>query len=204
MQLEALLRARADLWRAGDDEARPGGTHLPSGNPELDRRLGGGWPLRALSEILLDRHGIGELRLLLPALAELSRTRWLAWVAPPHIPYAPALAAAGIDLAHLLWIQPQNPADGLWAAEQALRSGVCGAVLHWPDAVNTRQLRRLQLAAEHGEAAAILFRPRREAQQASPAALRIELEPQPGGHLTVHVRKRRGGWTPAPLELAVG
>jgi hypothetical protein len=81
----------------------------------------------------------------------------------------------------------------LWAAEQALKSGTCGAVLLWPEQVRTAQLRRLQLAAEQGDCPAILFRSPRVAGQASPAALRLRVRPSPLG-LEVGVIKRRGTW----------
>jgi len=46
---------------------------VSSGFPELDAGLpGGGWPAGALTEILPAHEGIGELRLLGPALAGLS------------------------------------------------------------------------------------------------------------------------------------
>ncbi len=189
MNLDTLLQ-RADLWRAG--AAAPAAPHLGTGSPELDEQLGGGWPLGALTEILLDHQGIGELQLLLPALARLSRERWQAWVEPPHIPYAPALADAGIDLSRFLWVHARDK-ERLWAMEQALRSGACGAVLGWPADPDTRSLRRLQLAAEHGSACGFLFRPRRAARHPSPAAVRLELEPGQD-RMVLHVLKRRGGW----------
>ena len=73
---------------------------------ELDAELpGGGWPATALIEILPQHEGIGELRILGHTLARLSNEgRSLAWIAPPHLPYAPALQAAGIDLARLLFL----------------------------------------------------------------------------------------------------
>lgn len=198
MNLHTLLN-RADIWR-GRESVSQTVPHLPTGYPELDEPLGGGWPLGALTEILVDREGIGELRLLIPALARLSRTRWQAWVAPPHVPYAPALTAAGIDLRHLVWIRAHGDDQVLWSLEQSLRSGVCGAVLGWPKRADNRALRRLQLAAEHGEATGFLFRSRREARQPSPAAVRLELEHRAGG-LAVHILKRRGGWAGKPVEI---
>src|SRR2546430_13734680 len=92
----AALLDRPDIWR-GDSLSRTGAPTLPCGFPGLDAELpGGGWPAGALTEILLAHEGIGELRLLGPALAGLSRRGLrLVWVAPPHLPYAPALAAAG-------------------------------------------------------------------------------------------------------------
>lgn len=204
MSLDTILQ-RADIWRGGEHslhDRSPAGRALATGNGELDAQLpDGGWPLGALTELLLEQPGIGELRLLLPALARLTRTGcWLAWVAPPHLPYAPALAAAGVELSRLLLIQPASAGEGLWAMEQALRAGSCGAVLGWPPAVDHRRLRRLQLAAQAGNAMGVLFRPLSARGQASPAALRLHLEPGPAG-TTLHILKRRGGWVTRPVVL---
>lgn len=162
-----------------------------SGYPELDAWLpGGGWPRGQLTEILIDREAVGELSLLMPALAALSHERrWIAWIAPPHIPYAPALAAWGINLTTMLLVTKRGM-DRLWAAEQALASGMCGAVLTWPGIVDFRQLRRLQLAAERGRTCGFLFRPRRAAAEASPATLRLSIAREEG-ELIVHNLK---GW----------
>ena len=107
------------------------------------------WPTAALTEILPQHEGIGELRILGHALAKLAAEgRWLAWIAPPYLPYAPALQAAGIDLSRLLVIRTRSPRETLWAFEQTLRSQTCGAVLAWPEKIAYAELRRLQLAAE--------------------------------------------------------
>ena len=59
------------IWRGRNQTQRQAG--LASGYAELDRHLpGGGWPPAALTEILTEQYGIGELRLLMPALARLS------------------------------------------------------------------------------------------------------------------------------------
>ena len=124
------------LWRGGD-LGRVTAPSLPTGFAALDAELpGGGWPAAALIEILPQHEGIGELRILGYALARLSNEgRSLAWIAPPYLPYAPALQAAGIDLARLLFIKTHTLKETLWAMEQALRSHACGAVLAWPGAV---------------------------------------------------------------------
>ena len=189
--LEALLGERNDIWRAG---TAAGERHAIAGGLEgLDELLNGGWPQGALTELHYAEEGIGELSLLMPALARLSREgRWIAWIAPPHIPYAPALAAHDLDLSKVLMVHPRNHADTLWATEQALRSGTCGAVLAWPGRADDRALRRLQLAAEAGDCWGVLFRPGERREQPSPAALRLALEPRPRG-VGVRVLKRRGG-----------
>ena len=91
VSLDTVLQ-HPGIWR-GDQLAHSGVETLPTGFAELDEQLpGGGWPRGALTEILIEREGIGELRLLLPALVHASQqSGWLAWVAPPHVPYAPAL-----------------------------------------------------------------------------------------------------------------
>ncbi len=74
---ELLQRHGAQLWRARERESDSGAAAaagLPTGYAALDRCLpGGGWPRQGLIEILSDQRGIGELRLLLPALAALCR-----------------------------------------------------------------------------------------------------------------------------------
>lgn len=189
------------LWR-GAGPARTALPGVPTGFPELDAELpGGGWPAGALAEILPAHEGIGELRILGHALASLSaRGRCLAWIAPPHLPYAPALAAAGIDLARLLIVRTRSAKETLWATEQALRSRACGAVLAWPRLARYPELRRLQIAAEGGRSLALLFREPRAAGESSPAALRIALATAAGG-LAVNILKRRGGPLDRPILL---
>src|SRR5882724_5266769 len=197
----AALLDRPDIWR-GDSLSRAGTPAIPCGFPGLDAELpGGGWPAGALTEILPAHEGIGELRLLGPALAGLSRRGLrLAWIAPPHLPYAPALAAAGIDLTRLIIVRTASRKETLWAAEQALASNACAAVLAWPERPKYPELRRLQIAAEGGRAPAFLFRLPEAAGESSPAALRIALESS-GGGLAVRVFKRRGTPLARPILL---
>jgi len=196
-----ILR-RHDVWR-GNDLAQVASPGVPSGFAALDAALpGGGWPTGTLTEILPAHEGIGELRLLGPALARLTREqRLVAWIAPPYLPYAPALAASGIDLERVLVVRTRTPQETLWAVEQGLRANACGAVLAWPPArVKYPELRRLQIAAEGGRGVAVLFRPTQAADESSPAALRLALETAPGT-LRVRVLKRRGGPLARPIVL---
>ena len=183
------LRRHPTIWR----RQAPSASALPTGFPALDAALpDAGWSMGALTEILIPREGVGELRLVMPALADLSaRGRWLAWVGPPYVPYAPALEARGIALSRILWVRSHNTVQQLWSAEQALRSGVCGAVLTWPTRVHPRRLRRLQLAAESGGAWALLFHREAPPGGGSPASLRLRVAPA-GNNLAVEVLKCRG------------
>lgn len=211
--LESLL-LRSQLWR-GDRRAEVAVPSEPTGHASLDALLpGGGWPRAALTELLVRTAGIGELSLLTPTLARLSRQdTWIALVAPPHFPYAPALASAGVALSRLLVVRAEQGADRLWAMEQALASGACSAVIGWPAFVHERALRRLQLAAEHGRALGIFFSSG-QATSSSLAALRLELQPEgtsgsfPGSdpeaiRLGVKVLKVRGPGIGSALMLDV-
>jgi len=177
---------------------------VPTGFQVLDSELpGGGWPTGALTEILGSQEGIGELGLVLPALAALTWAgKRVVWLAPPHLPYAPAVAAAGINLAQLVVIRAPGRRDALWAAEQALRAGCCHALLGWFRRAGYDDLRRLAVAAGGGAACVVLFRPRDAAAESSPACLRLALEAD-GDALSVHILKRRGMPAAAPLRLAV-
>jgi len=201
--LSALL-TRPDIRRGGaiGQVASPS---VPTGFAALDAELpGGGWPTGCLTELLPDHEGIGELRILGPALARLSRAgKRLAWIAPPRLPYAPARDAAGIALARLLIVRTAAPRDTLWATEQALRSAACGAVLVWPGATRYADLRRLQLAAEQAHALAVIFRAPRAEREASPAALRLALHTAAGG-LAARILKRRGAACVRPVLVDIG
>jgi hypothetical protein len=189
-------RERLSLWGS----ASPG---LSSGHESLDALLpGGGWPVGALTELLADCCGIGELGLLLPALRALARAgRSLVWIAPPYVPYAPALVQQDVPLSQVLWIRTAEPQEALWATEQALRCPTIGAVLGWSAHITDRSLRRLQLAAETGHTLGVLHRPVTAARESSPAALRLQLQPLTDGGLAVEVKKSRGGRTGARLHL---
>ena len=190
MSIEDLL-AHPLLWRGNGSFA--GAAAIATGFAALDHYLpGGGWPLTGITEIGIERYGLGELSILMPALATLSRhaaRRWIVWVAPPFVPYAPALAQHGIDLDRILLVHPSKkrgaigevdrPAvaagDPLWAVEQAIRSQSSVAVLAWVREADVPALRRLQLGAEASRCWTVLFRPAAALRESSPAVLRFSL-----------------------------
>jgi hypothetical protein len=197
--LEEILQ-RHPIWRGG--ALAQSAAALPSGFAQLDHELpGGGWPCHGLSEILADEPGIGELAILLPAFAHLtSAGKRAVWIAPPHVPYAPALAACGFDLANLLIVQPGGRRQGLWATEQALRAGSCHGLAAWLPKARYAELQRLAVAAQASRAVAFIFRPLAVRAESSPACLRLALEPA-GAALVVPIMKRRGSPLGAPLSL---
>jgi protein ImuA len=204
------------LWRA-HQLGRPGAAVLASGWPELDAQLpGGGWPAGALTELLLPHPGVGELRLLAPALAALQhRQRCVMCFDPPAAPCAWALRALGIDLQRLVVVQARSglksrarallpAADVLWALEQALKSGHVGAVLAWlPARLPADALRRLQLAAQSHAGPAFLLRDAQMRNQPSAAPLRLLLASAGPDLLRLSLLKRRGPPPAQPLVLAL-
>ena len=192
MNLESVIES-ADIWRAKDLVLRVQG--VSSGFEALDELLPErGWPRGALTEILTEREGVGAIRLLVPAMARLSGDkRWLVFIAPPYIPYAPAFARRGVDLSRILVVHDRDGRDRLWAFEQALCSGTCSAVFAWLPYTDPASLRRLQLAAEAGDAMGVVFRSQRAPDDVSLAALRLKLTAIDSG-VNVKILKCRGGW----------
>ncbi|MGY1448507.1 translesion DNA synthesis-associated protein ImuA [Pseudomonas chlororaphis] len=198
--LETLFNA-GRVWKGRP--TAPAASPQPTGHAMLDAALpGGGWPESALTEILIAAQGVGELQLLWPTLARLSAAgERIVLVAPPHVPYPQAWQSAGVDLRQLAVIQA-GERDALWAAEQCLRSGSCGAVLCWPQLADDRALRRLQVAAETGQTLAFAYRSLKDAINPSPAALRLAVEARPA---QLRVLKCRGGLAhSAPIAFAPG
>jgi protein ImuA len=248
LELARLLEHPA-IWRGRSAARREA---LATGYAALDASLpGGGWPRTGLIEILVARFGVGELYLLLPLLAALTSrpaARWCVWIAPPLDPYAPALAAHGVNLGRVLVVRApaggslvpeggslapvggsladrsvadrsvvSRPVSGrsvsgrsvapepLWAFEQTLGSGASDVALAW--AVRdprTREIRRLQLAAERGKTLGVLFRPQRAARQSSPAVLRIAVESKPTGVRLTLLKSRGGARGSIEVEWTVG
>ena len=192
------------LWRASQ-LARSSTRCVDTGHAALSAQLpGGGWPTGVLVDLLLQQPGIGEMRLLRPALAAVAERR-IVLLQPPHPPQALALAALGVAPSQLIWLRASRSADALWAAEQVLRSGSCGALLFWPgherqNQIRSDSLRRLHLAAQGGETLFFMMRPLAASQDASPAPLRLALRPQAGG-MEIDFVKRRGPQRDAPLFL---
>ncbi len=204
-ELPSLDELNGLVWRGRS--TRWARTALPTGFAALDHFLpGGGWPLGGLIEVFVDRYGIGELTLLIPALAALTRAgpqnnrKWVVWIAPPFVPYAPALKQRGVDVDALLIVQPAaRDKDRLWTVEQVIRSGSSSGVLAWLAAADHVALRRLQLAAEEQGCWTVLFRPLAARRERSPAALRIGVE-QCATATRVEIDKCRGA-SPGRVDI---
>jgi protein ImuA len=146
----------------------------------------------------LQQAGIGEMQLLKPALARLSKNQRIALVQPPYIPHATACKTWGIDISQLLWIRAKSTGDALWTTEQILKNGSCGAVILWQSNARAESLRRLNLAAQTTDTWFWFMRPMACSADASPAPLRLALRPALGG-VSLDIVKRRGPRSDTPL-----
>jgi protein ImuA len=182
--------------------ARGLGRVVDTGYPALSAELpGGGWPLGALVDLMVKHAGVGELRLLRPALSA-ARERPVAFVQPPHTPNALGLSYIGLSIGQILQVKAPKTADALWSAEQILRAGTCGALIFWTQYAEASSLRRLHLAAQSSETLFVMVRPLAAAQDSSPALLRLALSPSADG-VTVDIVKRRGAARPEPLLISL-
>lgn len=219
LPLEDDARLQGRLWR-GSSLGRAADPTLPSGFTALDAELpGGGWPLRAVTELLTPQPGVLEWRLLAPALRgwwaaqtlpqpspgrrqrqATPAARTLLLVSPPHTPHLPGLRALGLPSSALIWVSAATPAEALWATEQAVKSRI--AVLAWLPEARPEQIRRLQVSALSSDAPVFLMRPESARQQSSASPLRLIVQPGEGWTLAVHLLKRRGptheGWLTLP------
>lgn len=214
---------RDALWRAHQlGRSRSGCT--PTGFAALDAELpGGGWPHRALTELLVPHPGLGELRLLVPALSRIvgardeeSSSRCVMLFDPPAALCGWALAQLGVNAQQLLVVHGREGARGahlrrllpsadlLWALEQALKSGHVGAALAWlPPRLKADALRRLQLAAQAHGGPVFLFREVQARSRPSAAPLRLLLQGAGIDRLALRLLKRRGPPLAQPLQLAL-
>jgi protein ImuA len=222
-RIPALDFAAVGLWRAHQLNAPRRGI-TPTGFATLDAELpGGGWPHRELTEMLLPHPGLGELRLVVPALSRIAGAddatasigRSVMLFDPPAALCGWALAQLGVNARQLLVVYGREGARGaaalrrmlpsadlLWALEQALKSGHVGAVMTWlPQRLKAEALRRLQLAAQSHDGPVFLFREVEARTKPSAAPLRLLLQGAGIDRLSVRVLKRRGPPLTQALEL---
>jgi protein ImuA len=182
------------VWR-GDALGRPvASSACASGFDALDAVLpGGGWPGFGLTELLLSPAGSLEFRLLGQALGRVCATgACVALIGAPCGPHLPGLLPHGITARQLVWVRADTPAERLWATEQLIKAGCCGALLAWLPQARPAQLRRLQVLAGTHEGPVWLCRPAVAARESSAAPLRLRVRPGEGWALQVDVLKRRG------------
>ena len=203
--LRARVRSAREIGRRREREP------LPTGVPALDRLLEGGLPRGELVEVLGARSS-GRLSLVLDVLAAATAAGESAALVDlgDHLDPSQA-AAAGCDLARLLWVRPQKVEHALAAVEMLLGAGFQLVVvdLGLPPVRGGRGIEagwlRLARAADAQGAALLVSAPYRASGTAAAAVLELDRGPVHwlrsgsallgglGGSLTLE--KRRGGAT---------
>lgn len=194
------LKNKQLVWQASNPQQQSSSVS-PSGYPDLDAFLLGGFPESGVVDIQSEL-GIGELRLFLHALRNKheQQSRLLVFIAPPMRVNSEMLAEAGFDLTRVIIVQPRSVEESLWAAEQCLKSDCCHTVINWQQKLQVRHVKRLQLAAEQGEALQLVFRYATQGEISLPVSLSMSLDAHPKG-LTIKVNKRIGGWQHQPFHF---
>jgi len=199
--IESLKQQRL-VWSASHSYSPLQGLYyLASGYAELDQALGG-WPASGLVELQIERMGIGELRLLLPALAALTKGehahKLQVWLDAPSQLMPQGLGGAFSD--QLVVLNEPKHELKLWALEQLFRSGACSAVVFWVKALKPAQAKRLQIAAKESNTLGFMLSYSSAQSVSLPISLRMELSASLNG-LMLNVFKRQNAFPLAPFEV---
>lgn len=206
-ELDKLIALYGDslegkVWRGSHSkgDSRNKRQSIDTGYKSINKQLySQGWPLGTTTEFGIQQYGIGELRLLMPAFRKIQKSgqqKHIILIAPPYLPFAPALAKEGVNLSFLTVIQTRTLKDSLWAAEQSLLANCCAAVVCWTGAqkINNHDLRRLQLVSEKTQTWNVLFRHSRCLEESSASGLRIQLNCDSYGKLELSILKQPQSW----------
>ena len=189
----------------------------------LDRVLGGGLRPGTLSEVVAgstgDAGAASGFALALAARFAAEAQGPVVWVLEDGAgqengsPYAPGLAAHGLDPERLIVVRVLNAADSLWATEEALKCRGLAAVVLDLWRTKTYDLvasRRLVLAAGASGTPGILVpagAPGTARALSSAAHTRFEVAAAPGPHIAVGVRvplPGRAAWSVRLARIRAG
>ena len=203
-----IVQTLQEQVRKLEGARRPQVAPISCGIGPLDRLLpAGGFQPGTLVEWLAGSAGSGASTLALLAAREACRSgKSLVVVDPQRRFYPPAAAAWGVDLSNSIVICPDNDKDHHWAVDQSLACPGVGAVLCWPERLDGKTFRRLQLAAESGGSLGLLVRPSRARGQPSWAEIRLLVEPRvadTGRRLRVELLRCRGAAGGRAVELNI-
>ena len=168
---------------------------VSTGCEGLDRLLpAGGFARGTLVEWIAAGDGSGAETMALFAVREACREGG-ALVVLDRVQefYPPASIRLGIDPERMIVVQAASAVDNLWALDQSLRCPGVAVVLAWPEKLDSKTFRRLQLAAEEGASLGFFLRPEQARQTPSWADVRLwdRTGLRPSGAF-------RAGGTPAP------
>lgn len=199
LDLETLRRK---IVQAEEARRRDSRGVVSSGCGPLDKMLPeGGLRWGTLAEWFALGEGNGSSTLALLAAREACRDGGMLVVLDGRREfYPPPVVRMGIALEQLLVVRAGDAADHLWALDQSLRCRGVAAVLAWPEKLDPRAFRRLQLAAEEGGGLGLFVRSGTARYDPSWADVRFFVEPLPPGsaqsaprRLRIHLLRCRGG-----------
>lgn len=194
---------------------------LAFGVDAIDRRLaGGGLAVPGLHEIAGAGASLGDdacATLFLAGIAARLRggEGTVLWALSRRDLFAPGLAGAGLGPARVLYAECRNDEEVLAVMEEGLRHRGLAAVVGEVGRAAMASSRRLQLASEEGETAALMLKRWRKAgadplAEQSAAITRWRIGPAPSSPLPVegigrprwhvHLARQRGG---EPFELTL-
>lgn len=128
-RLAALLHDLGPHLRRGEAPAEAPLPRCPTGLPAVDRLLGGGFPRGGISEIA-GPPSSGRTSLVLELLARATEGGEVAAVVDAADAFdPPSAAAAGVDLARLLWVRPPDVTAALRGTSHLLATRGFAAVV---------------------------------------------------------------------------
>jgi len=205
-EIDRLKQLLQGVQRSGQPAA--GEARVSSGCGPLDQLLPGcGFSRGSLVEWLDAEPGCGVGLLALATAREAAADGGvLVLIDRDRTFYPPAAAAWGIDLQRLILVRPVSDVDASWALDQALRCSHVAAVVSWPQRLEARAFRRLQLAAETSGGLGLLIRPDAARSEPSWADVRLRVSPvggsrswQPAAGRKEECEERFACETPLPL-----
>ncbi len=163
---ERLAALRAEVKAIESAGAAEGRDCLPFGIDAIDRRLaGGGLAVPGLHEMAGTRPGLGDdaaATLFIAGIAaRLAMERaggTILWVLSRRDLFAPGLAQAGLGPSRILYAECRNDEEVLAVMEEGLRHGGLAGVVGEIRRVAMASTRRLQLASEEGNTAALMLK----------------------------------------------
>lgn len=113
------LREESRRWI----EREKGRPRLEAGAVEIERVLGGGWPLGKIAELIGPASAGRTGTALATVVAATGRGEVAAWIDGADAFDPPAAATAGVALDRLLWVRPRNVEQAVRAAELIAETG---------------------------------------------------------------------------------
>ncbi len=201
--IQSLTQKLRRLERACGGRADDSASRLVStGIVPLDELLPAkGFQRGTLIEWLAESPGSGAATLATIALRELLQDNGVLVVVDRRQTFYPLAAAAlGIDLKNMVVVCPANDRDQMWALDQALRCRAVAAVWSPVGRIDSREFRRLQLAAETSGVVGLLIRPAAMRRWPTWSQVQLLVQPLPLHAANGRADKRAGATGILPVQ----